>query len=114
MRHILLALAFLFPISSDAWAWGDEGHKIVCEIAMRVAEPATRAEIRKLISTDDRFDFFSDSCTWPDHPRKRPSEHFMNLARDSDGLSSDTCPSASDCVVTAIKKDFAVLSSDSA
>jgi hypothetical protein len=37
-RHILLALVVLFPISSDAWAWGDEGHKIVCEIAMRLAQ----------------------------------------------------------------------------
>ena len=24
-RRILLALVLLFPISSDAWAWGDEG-----------------------------------------------------------------------------------------
>jgi hypothetical protein len=31
-----------------------------------------------------------------------------------DGPSSETCPGASACVVTAIKKDFEVLSSSSA
>jgi hypothetical protein len=43
--------------------WGDEGHKVVCEIAFRLVQPNTRAKIKKLISTDDRFDSFSDACT---------------------------------------------------
>jgi hypothetical protein len=58
----------LFAIGSDAWACGDQGHRVICEIAFRLAQPNTRAEIQKLISTDDRFTSFSDSCTWPDHP----------------------------------------------
>jgi hypothetical protein len=81
---------------------------------MRLARPSTRAEIQKLISTNDRFNSFSDACIWPDHPRQRASEHFVNLPRDSNGLGSESCPSASACVVTAIKKDFEVLSSNSA
>jgi hypothetical protein len=107
-------LAGTFTMSSDAWAWGDQGHKVICEIAFRLVQPNTRAEIRKLISSDDRFSSFGDACTWPDHPRQRASEHFVNLPRDSDGLRSETCPSASACVVTAIKKDFDVLSSNNA
>jgi hypothetical protein len=114
MRHILLTLAVLLPISSDAWAWGDQGHKVICEIAMRLVRPNTRAEIQKLISTDERFASFSDSCTWPDHPRQRASEHFVSLPRDSNGLHSETCPGAAACVVTAIKRDFDVLSSSNA
>jgi hypothetical protein len=113
-RLIVALLLVLFPISSDAWAWGDQGHKIVCEIAMRLVQPTTRAEIQKLISNDQQFDTFSESCIWPDHPRQRASEHFVNLPRDSAGLSSEACPGASTCVVTAIKKDFEVLSSSSA
>jgi hypothetical protein len=114
MRHILVALVLFFPIGSDAWAWGDEGHKVICEIALRLVQPNTRAEIQKLISNDDRFDTFSESCIWPDHPRERASEHFLNLPRDSEGLRSESCPGAPACVVTAIKKDFEVLSSNSA
>jgi hypothetical protein len=81
---------------------------------LRLVQPTKRAEIQKLISNDDRFTSFSDACTWPDHPRQRASEHFVNLPRDSDGLHSETCPGASACVVTAIKKDFEALSSNSA
>jgi hypothetical protein len=83
-------------------------------MAFRLAQSNTRAAIRKLISADDRFDSFSDSCIWPDHPRQRASEHFVNLPRDSAGLSSETWPSAEACVVTAIKRDFEVLSSSNA
>jgi hypothetical protein len=84
MRHVLLALAAFFPVNSDAWAWGDQGHKVICEISFRLVQPNTRAEIRKLIGTDEQFNTFSDSCIWPDHPRQRASEHFVNLPRDSD------------------------------
>jgi S1/P1 Nuclease len=38
----------------------------------------------------------------------------VNLPRDSDGLHSDACPSTTACVVTAIKRDFEVLSSSNA
>ena len=58
-RTVLIFMSF-FAMSGNAWAWGDEGHKIVCEIAMRLAVPSTRAEIRRLIKTDSEFDFFSD------------------------------------------------------
>jgi hypothetical protein len=37
MARIALILASFFAMTSNAWAWGDEGHKIVCEIAMRLA-----------------------------------------------------------------------------
>jgi len=111
---ILIALVMLIPISSDAWAWGDQGQKVICEIAFRLVQPNTRAEIRKLIGTDEQFNTFSDSCTWPDHPRQRASEHFVNLPRDADGLHSETCPGVSACVVTAIRKDFEVLSFNNA
>src|SRR5260370_38183539 len=102
MRHVLLALAALFPVSSDGWAWGDQGHKVICEIALRLVQPNTRAEIQKLISTDDRFTSFSESCTWPDHPRQRVSEHFMNLPSDADGLHAASIPGASACGLTGL------------
>jgi hypothetical protein len=114
VTRLLLILASLFAMTGDAWAWGDTGHKVVCEIAMRLAAPSTRAEILRLIQTDREFASFSDACIWPDHPRKRPEEHFVNLARDSSRLTSDTCAGAQECVLTAIRKDAAVLSSGSA
>jgi hypothetical protein len=111
---VLLVAVLLIGAGRDALAWGDQGHKVICEIAQRLVKPNTRVEIQKLISTDERFNCFSDACTWPDHPRQRASEHFLNLPRNSDGLHSETCPGASACVVTAIGKDLEVLSSNNA
>ena len=62
MARIVLVLVSFFAMTCNARAWGDEGHKIVCEIAMRLAVPSTRAEIRRLIKTNSEFDFFSNSC----------------------------------------------------
>jgi hypothetical protein len=95
--------------SGQAFAWGDEGHRIVCEIAYRLAQPDTRAAIRKLIRADSEFDTFSQSCVYPDHPRKRASEHFINFPRDGTPLQSDQCPAADKCVLSAILNDAEVL-----
>lgn len=113
-RRLALSLAILIMAAasgSDVLAWGDEGHKIICEIALRQVSPATRAEIDKLIQTDAEYTSFPDACTWADHPRKRAAEHFLNLARDSRGLTTQDCPGASACVVSAIRKDSALLAS---
>src|SRR4051812_38702247 len=71
MRCIMIALFTLAANVSNAWAWGDTGHRVVCEIAFRISAPEIRTEIRRLIQMDSEFDFFRDSCIWPDHPRKR-------------------------------------------
>jgi len=111
MRYILLAALSLVSLCGEARAWGDTGHKIVCEIAFRLAQPDTRAAVRKLIRSDTEFDTFSESCVFPDHPRKRASEHFLNLPRTSHGLTADECPQAGKCVLTAILNDSKILSS---
>jgi hypothetical protein len=94
MRFMLIVGLAVVGFCGEAQAWGDEGHKIVCEIAFRLAQPDTRAAVRKLIRSDTEFDTCSESCVFPDHPRKRASEHFINLPRNTSGLTSDDCPAA--------------------
>src|SRR5215475_5815273 len=53
------------------------------------------------------------SPVFPDHPRKRASEHFINLSRDSKGLTADACPQSDKCLLTAIKDDASIISSKS-
>jgi len=95
-------------------AWGDDGHRIVCEIASLEMAPATRAEVEALIATDPQFADFAGSCAWADHPRKRDDDHYVNLPRDAGGLGAEACPLADRCVVTAVEKDVATLSSPTA
>ena len=47
----VLAVALL---PRPAAAWGDEGHKVICEIAFRLVQPSTRAEIQRLIKYGHR------------------------------------------------------------
>src|SRR5712671_6894787 len=114
MRCLLIALFTFAANVGSAHAWGDTGHRVVCEIAFRISAPEIRAEIRRLIQMDSEFDFFRDSCIWPDHPRKRASDHFINLGRDAAGIGPDEqCPTAGSCTLTAIEEDMGVLSSSS-
>jgi hypothetical protein len=96
-------------LGGEARAWGDLGHKVICEIAFRLVQPDTQAAINRLMQLDSEFKTFSDSCIYPDHPRIRAAEHFLNLPRDSKGLTSDECPLADACVLTAILYDFKIL-----
>jgi hypothetical protein len=114
IRYLVLLLFVLATTTRNAWAWGDTGHRVVCEIAFRLSTPKVRVEIFRLIQTDSEYRNFRDSCIWPDHPRKRASEHFINLPRTATGIAPNVqCPLAKACTLTAIEQDMAVLSSSS-
>jgi len=109
LQFAAATLLLFFAFFDDAFAWGDEGHKIVCEIAMRRVSTDTRTEITRLLAADQEFSSFVDACTWADHPRKRAAEHFLNLPRNATGLAGDDCGEASTCVVSAIRQDAQIL-----
>ncbi len=111
MRYIVMQIAFIccMFIPAKAVAWGDLGHQIVCEITFSELNPNAKAKVKSLISRDSEYRSFSKSCTWPDHPRIRAREHYVNLERDQSEITTDPCPTAKNCVVTAILKDMAEL-----
>jgi S1/P1 Nuclease len=98
----------LAPLA-QAFAWGDQGHRVVCEIAFHEAAADTRTRIDALIASAGETGPFSELCVWPDHPRKRDDEHYVNLARDAQAIGTAACPLADRCVVAAIAKDVAIL-----
>ena len=81
MRRILLATMFLGSFCGNALAWGDTAHQVICEVAFRLAKPATQAEIQRLVDSDPSATFpdFSESCVLADHQRTRPAENYLNL-----------------------------------
>jgi hypothetical protein len=75
MRTLRTAAAFLALViatgwSGQAWAWGDLGHKIICEVAFQELNDTSGREVRRLIRLDLEFSRFADSRTWPDHPTR--------------------------------------------
>lgn len=108
------ALAFfgtsLNAASSDAW--GDVGHEIVCEIAFQELTDKTRTKVKAILAEDSQFDTFSESCTWPDHPRRRSQEHYINVPRYYSYVGTAACRLASRCTFSAIRSDVGQLAND--
>jgi hypothetical protein len=104
----LLVTLGLLAQALPADAWGDLGHKIICEIAYQELNAKARAEVDRLIGLDT-FQSFPESCVWPDHPRKRAEEHFINVDRAFTHFTATTCPTAPKCLFTAIAADTEVL-----
>ena len=43
-------MLLLGSFCGKALAWGDTAHQVICEVAFRLAQPATQAEVQRLIS----------------------------------------------------------------
>ena len=107
MPWMLLLLVLLPQI---VLAWGNLGHQTICQMTLEELTPTARAEVERLIALDSNFDSFADACTFADHPRRRPSGHFINLPRSATAVTTDNCPMANDCLFKALADDLAILS----
>jgi len=104
----LILLIFLAP--SIAFGWGEDGHRVVCQIAFEELTTAARSEVNRLLALDPGFDSFADSCLFADSPERiRFLDHFMNLPRSTRVITTAECPLAESCVISAIHNDFLVL-----
>lgn len=124
MRWLIASFALILGLawSPPAMAWGDSGHRLVCEIALRNLTPAARAEVARLLGTDQairnanpRNIEYSWACTYPDNPSaagpgRRAPEHFIIYARTLRAVTAGSgCGEAPVCVLSAIPADLAIL-----
>ena len=107
LRYVVL-MVLLAP--GLAAAWGGTGHEVVCEIAFNELNDDVRRTVARLIRQDDEYKTFAASCNWPDRPRKRDEEHYVNLPRSTRAITADECPLAESCLFSAIRHDVGVLS----
>lgn len=129
MRWLLATLAVVLGLAwgSQAMAWGDSGHRTVCEIALRNLTPIARREVDRLLRAHPAIlaanplnAEYGWACTYPDHPAaggpgRRSPEHFVNYARTLLAATGTTgCGVATLCVVSAIGADLAILRSSTA
>ena len=107
MKRLLLLL-ILTP--SIAFAWGETGHRVVCQIAYEELLPEARTELDRLIALDSDFDDFADACLFADTPERiRWQDHFINMPRSTQAVTTADCPMAESCAFSAIHSDFLVL-----
>ena len=102
------SLSLLILASAPAFAWGNDGHKIICEIAYRNLVPTAKKSVDDLIAADGRFSSFPESCPWPDtigtDPAydAKPSWHYLNMRRDDPTVDEGDCDPVRHCVLFAI------------
>ena len=110
----LLGASILLP--AKTFAWGGDGHKIVCAIAWAEMRPGARQQVRQILDIKTREEF-ADSCNWPDvyrpsHPETAPW-HFLNVPHGATRVDlARDCKEPETCVVVQIGRQLDVLSSD--
>ena len=108
--------AALFWVAPNARAWGDEGHRVVGEIAWRYLTPVAQAAVRDSL-TDPGYDSLAEAATWPDtFARRDPAYdpmkpfHYVNVAPNAASYRRERdCQNG--CVVTALAQFVALLES---
>jgi hypothetical protein len=104
---VVLLLVLLFP-SPAAWAWGNEGHRIIADIAWEHLQPSVQAQLRPFLGAYN----LASISVWPDDIRKeRPTTgpwHYVDIAPNSAGYSAGDCPGGN-CVVAQIDRFAKIL-----
>lgn len=104
-----LIVLFVF-LPSIAFGWGEDGHRVVCQIAYDELTAVARMEVDRLLQLDPGFDSFAESCLFADSPERiRWLDHFMNVPRSAQAVTTADCPMADTCVIPAIRSDVRVL-----
>jgi hypothetical protein len=123
------SLAALVTSASPVLAWGNEGHRIVCEIALKRLSPAGQtflAGVRALESdiedpfedcqncspghpSDGRPMSFLDGCLWPDESRRDTfrdtyENHFINVPQAATGFDLLRDCGMFDCALVGIQR----------
>jgi len=110
-----LALA-LTLISTDALAWGAQGHRLVARVAEQKLTPQTQAEVARLLASEPGATLAS-IAPWADELRakdpglgKRSAGwHYVNIGEDDCHYEIErNCPNGN-CVVEALKTQTAIL-----
>lgn len=107
LKSFAVAIFSYMALSGSAFGWGGQGHRIVGDVATSLLTPKARAEIRKLVGSDD----LSLISTWADETKdpRTAKWHYINLpvcgSRDS---QQNECPGGN-CIVTQLRSELSVL-----
>ncbi|ROQ30056.1 S1/P1 nuclease [Gallaecimonas pentaromativorans] len=115
MRHFFWLLSLL--LSTQALAFGFNGHKAFCQAAYDLTTPKTQHALDKVVASQGQYGSFAESCTWADDIKKdhqwdwsKPL-HYINVKRGATEVDAGDC-APHGCVLSGIRHYQAVLSQD--
>lgn len=131
-RSVSAGLLLVFALGSTrhVLAFGNDGHKIVCAIAVLLLDVKEQDEITRLTKVykqpdGEKFNFYTQACTFPDKARRMAQDgvpgwtffsqfnnwHFLNVPRDTKTIDPAHC--GDDCVLKGIDHHAARLANKS-
>jgi hypothetical protein len=103
-----LAIFLLLVPHPQALAWGNEGHRIIADVAWDHLNDTTLEKLRQFLGDND----LASISTWADDVRGgRPETgpwHYVDIPPDSGGYEAKDCPEEN-CVVAQIEKFARIL-----
>ena len=110
------ALALVGLRTPEARAWGDDGHRVIGELAFRYLTPKARARVNEAL-TEPGYESLAQAATWADTFARRLPEydpmkpfHYVNVDANAASYQRERdCPNG--CVVTALTQFIALLES---
>ena len=115
LTNLIFAAIVLTPL--QAFAWGTDGHRIVCAIAWAEMKPAVREKVEGLLDIRDKA-AFADLCNWADEYRGRGGHqetapwHYVDVPPGAKTVDMHRdCPEPRSCAVGQIERDAATLRS---
>ena len=116
MRQIIRWLfVFLLTAPVMAFAWGGEGHRIVCAIAWEELKAPVRFKVEDILHIRSQ-EQFAETCNYADEYREGHREtaswHYVNVPEGATEVNVDRdCRSKKSCVVEQIGEDLKTLRS---
>jgi hypothetical protein len=136
MRKLFVLLSLIVVSTSNALAWGPDGHRIVCRIAYDLLTSEEQHKVDALAKgykrppdSDLQIQSFPDACNFPDEARAKArdaekagskdspwlhfkvfdNQHFLNVSRSTKKIPESAYKD--DCVLTGIVSQEKLLKS---
>ena len=112
---LLICCVLLLP--ALGFCWGNDGHRIICEVAFQNLSGEAKDFVSQLRQADpEHRASFSDDCVWADDARNTSefgftrTFHYINIPEEADGVDlARDCNTADHCVTWAIPHYAAIL-----
>ncbi len=119
---LLSAVLLILSPVDNAYAWGADGHRLICAMAEAKLTPEAKSMLSETLRMGKFLDNnadedFPEACLWPDKARHTThkgsyEEHFINVPKSEDSVDLARDCAALNCVATAIQRNLVYLSRD--
>ncbi|MGD8377058.1 MAG: S1/P1 nuclease [Acidobacteriota bacterium] len=92
--RVVLALLIAIATIAPAWSWGDNGHRVICEMAYRLLDKGTQSKVMELVGKyehpdGDRYESYDVACVFPELARKKAAEYDRAVAEGKSGRAAE-------------------------